>query len=507
MFGVNKLDINNHQQLAIISQAYIVFHSILWFVIAVVSRTAPHKDNIEELNWLQYFDWGYPKFGPISTWWLHIFVELFERAMWVTYLAGMVNIALMLLIVWRIALLISTPARALMAVVLTSVVVYHNINGLQVNPNLIQLFPTALFLLAVLLAVQQQQWWRWVLLGLVGTVCLLTKYAAGIWIAVMGIWLLCDQRTHNKRALSGVAIAIVAGALAMIPHIEWLIRTDAPPIRYMQHQFQADTNHFIEVGKFILSQLGKLSPLIVTVFVVNLLFKRDKDSTFSFGYHTENTAESRFVSFTAYGPMLITCVLGAFWINLNSNWGTAYFVLIGLYALRFLPKLDSPLLLKRVFRIGLTINIAIACGYGLYYGILIDVLNKTGRANYPAAAQGVLIDQVWDAKKRGPLKVVIGETWTAGISSVMSRDQPLVMPYGVPSLAPAITPDLIKKCGALIVLDLSQARYQLTDNLKHYMQQATETGTVDLYWNKHKPVRPFQIQWSIIEPESPGACR
>lgn len=140
MFGVNKLDINNHRQLAFITQAYIAFHSILWFVIAAVSQTAPHKDSIEELNWLQYFDWGYPKFGPIGTWWVHFFVEVFERAMWVTYLAGMVNVALMLLIVWRIALLISTPARALMAVVLTSLVVYHSINGLQVSSNLIQLF-------------------------------------------------------------------------------------------------------------------------------------------------------------------------------------------------------------------------------------------------------------------------------------------------------------------------------------------------------------------------------
>ena len=103
--------------------------------------------------------------------------------------------------------------------------------------------------------------------------------------------------------------------------------------------------------------------------------------------------------------------------------------------------------------------------------------------------------------------MVIGETWVAGISSVMSRDQPLVMPYGVSSLAPAITPDLIKKCGALILLDLSQAQYQLTDHLKQYIQQATETGTIDLYWNRYKQVRPFQIQWSIIEPESPGACR
>lgn len=503
----NQLDATNSRQLRNVTLAYIAFHAVFWFFIAVVSHTAPHKDSIEELFWLQHFDWGYPKFGPIGTWWVHLFVVVFGRAVWVTYLAGVVNVALMLFVVWRIALLMATPARALMTVVLTSLVIYHNVNGLQVSSNLMQLLPTALFLWAVLVAVQHQKWWQWALLGVMGALCLLTKYAAGIWFAVMGIWLLLDTRMHNRRAMMGVGIAIIAGALAMIPHIEWMIREDAPTLRYMERQVGRQVNHLAEVFKFLASQVGKLAPLLLALFIINIQFRRDGAPWLSWKGSANTTTEARYVSFTAYGPMLVTCVLGAIWIDLNANWATAYFVVLGLWALRYVPRVDTSLALRRVVGVGLFFNILIAVSVGLYYGFIVDLTGRVARANYPAKQQGALLDEVWDAQTRGPLKVVIGETWVAGVTSVMSKDQPLVVPYGLYHQGPAVTPALIKKCGALIVIDASEASRALNEGMKSFLSQASKTGSINMYWNRFKNKNPIEIKWAIIEPESNGACR
>ncbi|MBZ1350489.1 glycosyltransferase family 39 protein [Alcaligenaceae bacterium LF4-65] len=504
---LSQLDATDAQQLRRVTLAYIALHAVFWFFIAMVSHTAPHKDSIEELFWLQHFDWGYPKFGPIGTWWVHLFVVVFGRAVWVTYLAGVVNVALMLIVVWRIALLIATPARALMAVVLTSLVIYHNVNGLQVSSNLMQLFPTALFLWAVLLAVRNQNWWRWALLGIAGAICLLTKYAVGIWFAVMGIWILLDSRMHNRRAMMGISIAMIAGALAMIPHIEWLIREDAPTLRYMQRQVGGQVNHLAEVFKFLGSQLGKLAPLLIALVVIQLQFKRDGAPAQSWKGSANTTTEERYVSFTAYGPMLVTCVLGAIWIDLNANWATAYFVVLGLWALRYVPRVDTSLALRRVVGVGLFLNILIAVSVGLYYGLVVDLTGRVARANYPAKQQGALLDEVWDAKTRGPLKVVIGETWVAGVTSVMSKDQPLVVPYGLYHQGPAVSPALIKKCGALIVIDAAEESRPLNDGMKSFLAQATKTGSINMYWNRFRDKNPIEIKWAIIEPESKGACR
>jgi hypothetical protein len=285
-----------------------------------------------------------------------------------------------------------------------------------------------------------------------------------------------------------------------------MIRTDAPTLRYMQHQVGREVNHLAEVGKFIASQLGKLAPLLIALLIVKLQFKRDGEGWQGFKA-ANTTSEDRYISFASYGPMLLTCALGAVFIDLNANWATAYFILIGVYALRYVPQLDGSLAVRRVLGVGLTLNILIVCSVGLYYGLIVDMMGKVGRANYPAKEQGALLDQVWNAKARGPLKVVIGETWVAGVTAVTSKDQPLVLPYGLYEEGPAVTPELIKKCGALIVLDASDESRSFNQAVRGFLPQAQQSGSIQMYWNRYKKKQPIEIKWAIIEPESPGACR
>jgi hypothetical protein len=499
-----NLDPKNTRQLNKVTLCFIVFSFLLWMLTATLSQTAPHKDNIEQLFWIQSFDWGYPKFGPTSTWWLYAWVSIFGRSIWVTYLAAQINVLLMLLVVWRICLLMMSPARALMAVVLTTLVAYHSINSIQMSSNILQLLPTALLLWTLLLAVRKQDWWRWILVGIVGAVCVLTKYSAGIWFAVMGIWVLQDSRMHNWRAMSGVLIAIVTGLVALIPHIEWLIRENAPTIRYMQFQVSTEVNHMARLGKFILSQLGKISPLILALLVLKITLKTDhRVANGSLGGSYTNQ-EMLFISFAAIGPMLLTCLLGTTFITLNANWATSYFIFLGVYVLRWIPNLDSARSLSQVFKVGLLLNILIACGYVLYYGLIADLTSQTPRANFPAKQLGLKLDQIWDAEIKSPLKVVIGETWIAGVSSVTSRYQPLVLPYGDYESAAAVNPELIKRCGALIVVDENENKSNL--KVQTFMSRATIKGSFELAWNRFKSKPTYEVNWGIIEPEIKGAC-
>jgi hypothetical protein len=497
-------DPNNTRQLTKVTLCFIGFNFLLWTLLAILSQSAPHKDSIEELFWIQSFDWGYPKFGPISTWWVYAWVSVFGRSIWVTYVAGQVNVALMLLVVWRTCLLMMSPARALMAVVLTSLVAYHSINGIQVSSNLLQLLPTSLLLWTLLLAVRYLDWWRWVLVGVAGAVCLLTKYNAFIWFAVMGIWVLQDSRMHSWRAMRGVLIAIAATLIALIPHIEWLVRENAPTIRYMQYQVSGEINHMAQLGKFIFSQLGKIAPLIVVLLILRFKLKAEPSQTAGATGVAYTNQEIRFISFAAIGPMLLTSVLGTAFISLHANWATAYFIFLGVYVLRWVPQIDTGRTVRQVLRVGLMVNILIACGTALYFGLISDLMRKTPRENFPAKQLGMKFDQVWDAEMKGPLKVVIGETWIAGVTSVTSHYQPLVVPYGDYAEAAAVKPELIKRCGALIVMDASETK--LNPNMQAFLSRATIKGSFELAWNRFKPKPTYEVNWAIIEPETKGAC-
>jgi 4-amino-4-deoxy-L-arabinose transferase-like glycosyltransferase len=502
---LSRIDPNDSRQLARFTLAYIAFNAVFWAVMAMMSYTAPHKDSVEELFWMQSPAWGYPKFGPIGTWWVHAWAAVFGRSFWVTYVAGQANVALMLLVVWRISLLCVSPARALMAVVFTSLIVYHNINGLQVSSNLLQLFPTALFVWALLLAMRQPQWWRWALVGVAATVCLLTKYSAGIWFAVMGVWLLQDVRSRNRYAIIGVVVAIVAGGIALIPHIEWMWRENAPTLQYMQKQVGAEVNHFKRVVSFLASQAGKLSPVVIALLVLRFGFK-DKAQAPVGSVPMTQSPEWRFITFAALGPVILTSLLGMVFITLNANWATAFFVLLGLYALRWVPALDATVTVGRVLTVGLLLNVLMGVGMALYYGVIADMLGKKARANYPAKPLVTTLDKIWDEQKLGPLKVVIGETWTAGTVSVLSKYQPLVLPYGLYSQAKIVTPELSIRCGALVVLDRVELRNRISPDLQSFLDRAAKQGSFEIYWNRHKQFNPIKIDWAIIEPEQKGGC-
>jgi hypothetical protein len=202
--------------------------------------------------------------------------------------------------------------------------------------------------------------------------------------------------------------------------------------------------------------------------------------------------------------MLLTCLLGSAFITLNANWATSYFILLGVFALRWIPQIDSSRSLSQVFRVGLLLNIVIACGYVLYYGLIADLTSQTPRANFPAKQLGLKLDQVWDAEIKNPLKVVIGETWIAGVSSVTSRYQPLVVPYGDYEAAPTTDAELIRRCGALIVVDVKDKK--TNPNMQAFLSQATIKGSFELAWNRFKSKPTYEVNWFIIEPETKGAC-
>ena len=498
------IDPENASQIKKATLCFIGFNFLLWTLLAIISQTAPHKDNVEELFWIQHLDWGYPKFGPISTWIVYAWTSLLGRSFWVTYVAGQANVALMLLVVWQIALAMMTPARALMAVVLTSLVTYHSINGIQASSNLLMLFPVALFLWSLLLAVRHQIWWRWVLVGLAGAICLLTKYNAGIWFAVMGIWVLLDSRMHNWRAMLGILVAIIAGMVATIPHIFWLIRENAPTLHYMEYQVSGEINHMAQLGKFIASQIGKLSPLISALILLHFTLKKGRDTQSHQSSVIYQVQESRFIAFAALGPMLLTSLLGTAFISLHANWATTYFTAFGIYALRWVPQIDSARTLNKMLKIGLIINILIASGTALYYGVIADLINKTPRENFPATELGIKLDQIWDANVKSPMKIVIGETWIAGVTSVKSKYQPFVIPYGNYEESAEIKPEMVQKCGALIVIDASEMK--LNPNMEAFWARATIKGHFETPWNRYKQKPMYEVNWGIIEPESKNAC-
>ncbi|MBB4842040.1 4-amino-4-deoxy-L-arabinose transferase-like glycosyltransferase [Paucibacter oligotrophus] len=527
-----RLDTRDAAQMQWLTLAFLAFHLILWTALATLSHRAPPWDNTEQLVWMQSLEWGYYKHPPFPTWWVHGWTELLGRKMWVTFFAAQLSVVLMQFFIWRIALMVTTPVRAFASVVLSSLLVYHGIHGIMANHNTLQLMPVGLLLWLTLGAVraqggagQQQPWWRWALVGVAAALCLLSKYSALVWLAVIGLWLAQDRRMWHWRAWVGVALALAVCALLVSPHISWLLQEGSPGLGYAGKAMQGKNDHdnlghWARLANFWVVQLGRVLPLLLGLGALLLLLKRAlhkaqlqaqlQAQPAELDACPSTSPEWRFVLFMGLGPMLLTTLLGAFGIRLGSAWAATYFVMAGVLALLWLPSkpgLSGALLLRSVLWVGVVAELVLALGMAFGAGWLADMGGRGARSNFPAARLARQLDAVWLQHAKTPLRVVVGETWLAGNVSVRSRFQPLVYLDADPQKSPWIKPHMLDDCGALVLVDGRDLAQPLLPAVQALIDRAEARGFVKLHWTRIANRGPqLEVMWAYLPARNPAAC-
>ncbi len=250
------------------------------------------------------------------------------------------------------------------AVILTSLVIYYNVWGIVANHNTLQLLPISLLLWSCLVAVRQPQWWRWGVIGLLAAVCVLTKYSAVIWVAVLGLWMILDPRMHRLKPWFGVFFAVLIALIAIAPHVEWLMREGYQTLRYLEKQTKEHANYFSMVSRFLTSQLGRILPVLIAFAILYWTLRRDalksREQTIQSTLTAFVPKEWRFICMMTLGPLLMVLIAAAFMMNLRANWGTTFFIFAGLFATCWLPVIDEKKMLGVALKLGLVINLLLA---------------------------------------------------------------------------------------------------------------------------------------------------
>ena len=517
--GVAKaggFDASSARHMAWLTLAYLVFHLLLWTVLASVSHRAPPLDNVEQMVWQQSLEWGYYKHPPFPTWWVHGWTLLLGNAMWVTFFAAQLSVVLMLFFIWRIALLLTSPVRAFASVVLSSLLIYHGVHGIMANHNTLQLMPVGLLLWLSLLAVRGGQMWRWGLVGVAAALALLSKYSALIWLVVILLWLLQDRRMWNWRAWGGVFLALGVCLLLLEPHLHWMTQADSPGLAYATRAVQGQNDldnlgHWARLGKFVVNQVARVLPLLLGLgWLLALLWRAERAALTTQVVEPPSpqtpVTERRFLLYVSCGPLLLTVLIGVLGVRLGSAWAATFFVTAGLFALHWVPTVPPRHLLRSALWVGISLELLLALGMALGSGWLADWRGHASRSNFPAARLARQLDRVWREHADTPLRIVVGETWLAGNMSVRSRDQPFVFIDADPQKAPWIKPDMVKNCGALIVIDRQDPTAAVEPRVAELLAQATASGVLNLPWTPRPGGPRLKLQWAVLPAQNPAAC-
>src|SRR5712675_1857566 len=102
---------------------------LLWSLAFGLTYSAPELDGAEQFVWSFSLENGYWKHPPMPSWIMHGLIQVFGASVALPFVATQISVVVALALTWRLGCEFMSARRSLIAMVLTSLVTYHNIGA------------------------------------------------------------------------------------------------------------------------------------------------------------------------------------------------------------------------------------------------------------------------------------------------------------------------------------------------------------------------------------------
>lgn len=491
---------------------YLLLMVLLWTVLMAISHKAPDLDGMEELVWSSSFELGYLKHPPFPAWVMYGLSSVFGRPIWLTFAAGMTASVLGLWFIWKLACEFLNPERAFMVLLISSVSIYFSLRGTIFNHNTAQLWSVTAATWFFYRASRHQKRSDWLCLGAVAALSTVTKYSAVILFTAFFLYFLRSGLWRQQQTWTGLGVALITYMIVLSPHLYWLMDNSFAPFRYIDDSLEAHTRWqaYKELLHFTLDQLGRLSPMIVTLLTLAVWNRHDNKQ----GYQPDTAlqgkqryaddlsrADKQFLLWVGLTPFvsttLISIIIGT---RLVASWATTFFVLYGFFALWVMSGREK-VQLRRLAIIVIVLQILLACGYALARGPLAWHNGRDSRSTFPGPEVSAQMQSAWNQHMPGiPLKVVVSDTWLGGNIAVHAGQDVMVLIDADPTSSPWLTLPQDLECGALIVYSL-KTHGEPQPLLANMYKQAPIKGLIEQRWSSERsPI--IDLNWAILPAQS-----
>ena len=527
---------SNFVTISLTKKAYLWLFLIgcIWLIAKILSHQSPDWDNVEELVWANSFELGYQKHPPLPTWLLYPATLIFGKSMtlsfFIGYLCVFISAIFSYLLFKEIAARATRPLpeyAPLVAVLASSLIIYYTIRGSDFNHNNAQLWSVSAMLFFYYKAWiaetdnrPKDAYISWVVLGIFTGLALLAKYSAAIQILTLIIHFVWAKRWKNSRTWLGFLISALTALLIFAPHLAWVIEEASKNAGPIQYALNSTTNHdslttnlWRIFSEFFMTQVYRISPILIALFVIHRLSKRsappNNQTSWWSSLHKEDKS---FLWLTTLGPTLITLVLGGlFNLNLEPKWAVTFYLTIGMFAWMLIGQtLDKKLFVRSI----LVIHLVSAAGYALFTETIADAVGRTTRANYPGKELSDHIYQHWaehpELTQGAPLTIIAGDIWTTG--NIVIHGPNLGRETQVWVNASDIESPWLKP-GEKPVLMVVASRNKKSDyhgrhrggestspEVEQLIAKASVKGHDSIRWTSKKDGPRLEVEWAIVKP-------
>jgi 4-amino-4-deoxy-L-arabinose transferase-like glycosyltransferase len=383
-------------------QLLLAAYCAVWSLYGAISKSSQdiHFDMGEAVVWSREALLANPKHPPLSAWIPWLWFQAFPAADWAYYLLCMVLATIALWVAWKISTRFLSPEKQVAGLALLTLVPFFNFQALKYNANTVLIPLWALATGAFLHSFATRRSLPAALAGLAAAAAMLGKYWSIFLLAGLGLAALTDPRRRAYFRSIAPWITIVVGALALSPHVMWLINQGSVTFSY------ALAAHPGTYGSAFVSGLGyivgTLGYAAVPAMIAGLATLPSQAALADTLWPRE--LERRFVAVAFWTTILLPAVAAVVaQTRIVPLWS------IGGMTLLPVILLSSPLLTlsRQMVRRILGIAIALPLVVLLASPIVAIVIHQRGVENYAEHYQLIAqaVERTWRADTGKPLRV------------------------------------------------------------------------------------------------------
>ena len=472
---------------------FIAFHVILWTVLPFIFHPNMPLDMTELVSWGHGWQLGYYKHPPLSSWIAEGAMMLTNNSIAAYYLLSQIAIGTSFYFLWRLGQEFLSHDKAFYAVLLIEGIYYYNFTSPEFNPNVLMLPLWAGLILTFWHGLQSPTLWRWILVGILAALSILSKYYSLVLLTSLFLSLIFIQDFRWVWRSKYPYIAFLICMLCLTPHIIWIFESDFLTFKYIAGRSASSYawyKHIIHPLKFTLSQfLACLGTLLIFGYIFRGNIRK----------LSPVNSEATFLFFAGLMPFCITLLISVLTaIKLRSMWGTPLWGLLPIMLFYFFaPTQITFAQRKKIF-------ISTACLIALSTTAYIAnfTFGHHKRAHFQGEKAAHIISREWERiYPNQPLEIVVGNLWLGGNIGFYAPERLRVFIDYDEAKSPWVSKkDLSEKGGVIVWKGKKDLPPNIAQNHADYIIQPALT----LPWNNMKNKDSFILGWAIIPPKSSG---
>ena len=428
-------------------------YCLAWTLYGAVAKSSQdiHFDMGEMVAWAREIALGTPKHPPMGSWLVWLWFSIFPRYDWSYYLFAMVLATFALWVAWKISALFLTAEKRVAALALMTLIPFYNFHALKFNANTVMTPFWALATWTFLRSYQTRNPAHAALAGLAAAAAMLAKYWSLILLAGLGIAALADPRRDRYFGAAAPWLTIAFGAMALTPHVVWLIANGSPTVAYAMDSHPGTVWGVLASGPDYVA--GALAYIAVPIAIAAIAARPGRAAIADTLWPAD--PDRRFVVLAFALPLLLPFVAAlATQEKPSSLWAISAITLLGTVLLSSpLVKL-SQLAVKRIVAVAVALPLAAL----LASPVIAVAIHRHGLNNdsdqYRLVAQAV--ERQWRSTTDKPLKLVGGIAPVSDGAIFYTDARPSIYEPLAPERTPWVDPARLKRDGIALVCPVTK---------------------------------------------------